>query len=158
MKTFFAILLGVLVTCAGVRAAEPAPIPAAPLLERISLSAGPAWDLEILPDGSGRVSCGAGPSEMARIPAGAFDFAQVYRSLTNLNLQRAGSVSESYAICFAPRDRDKQSVESLITRYTDDTRVIPELFEVAKLHHVSDDKTINEVWQRRPPRRGINGR
>jgi hypothetical protein len=79
MRALAATLVVFALALAIVSVSDTYSVPPLPSLVGIDLRAGPWW-IRIMPDGSGDIGYGSSDSA-ADLPAGTFDFVQVYRSL-----------------------------------------------------------------------------
>ena len=146
MKPPLAILLFLGATLITACATDVERIPPLSRLKEIRLSAGPGWSLSIGPDGSAAIGYGSNGSDFASVPAGTFDFEQVYRSLAPV-VRPTGNMRESFTVAFYERE-----VTIGYSLYTDNANVILDLFTTAKQKCVPPDKArIDELWERQPP-------
>jgi hypothetical protein len=111
-------------SAAALAAGGVAVVPPLDELRGINLTTG-SWMLDIGPDGSATVGYGSSAGDFAKVPAGTFDFAEVYKKMVPV-VQPGGSTPPFYAVCFQRRGASSTSAV-----YTQDEPTVLALFEKA---------------------------
>ncbi len=124
MKAAAVLLLLLYVSSVPGAAEEPHLVPLS-ATDLIHVGDGGGWGLDIKPDGSAEIHWGAGPHQIAAVPAGTFDFKEAYILLAGV-VRPHGSVSESFAVAFRRRGATTKG-----SWYSDASGVVRSLFKKA---------------------------
>jgi len=142
----------ILLTTSTMLLAQPAPSPSIPTfdqVDRIGLSINQAWQLDIKPDGSGRIEYGSSGGDDARFPKQTFCYKEIYDLLVP-HLSKEGTIQIAAAVFLYIKGLPPGSPTYAL--YLHDKSIANRIFYQAINKSVPDfPKRFNELLAKYPP-------
>src|SRR5262249_551449 len=113
-------------------------------IQRIYLSVGDGWRLDLRADGTAHLGYGA--ADMWLVKPNSFDFAATLKALRAVTRKQGFEGGRHYRVSFLPKGENSPS-----QGYTQDGKLVLGLFDKAVGALQNRDERFNKLWKAQPP-------